>query len=102
MYKVAFGVVSGAILIMVVVLFWQGPGVADPALVSRFLMVIAPLVGVLFVWDSLRRRRRGRSLRCEDVAGRRVYVWTDLDGVERRSATDPRPEWDAEDRTFAD
>lgn len=62
------------------------------------LAILMPFVGLLFVWDSLRKLRRYRSVREEGG----TYVWTELDGSEVRSKIDPRIKWREDDRNFAD
>ena len=64
----------------------------------KLIFAVMPLVGLLFIWDSLRKLRRFRSVRQKDG----VFVWTALDGSEGRSTPDPRIAWDAEDRNFSD
>ncbi len=53
--------------------------------------------GAIFMLVTWRQWRRRRSLRTEVEGGVSVYVWIDLDGRERRSTADPRPDWDAAD-----
>jgi len=68
----------------------------------KILFTGMPFAGLLFIWDSLRKLRRSRSVRCETIGKETVYVWTELNGFEKRSNVDPRIEWDQEDRNFAD
>ena len=80
----------------------QDPEFAQETLLFKIIMTAMPLAGVVFIWDSLRKLRRFRSVRREEVSGNTEYVWTEIDGSEKRSTTDPRPAWDEEDRNFAD
>jgi len=68
----------------------------------KIIFTAMPFAGLLFIWDSLRKLRRFRSVRCETIDNETVYVWTELNGSEKRSTVDPRIEWDKEDRNFAD
>ena len=61
-------------------------------------MILMPFAGIPFIWDSLRKLQRFRSAREENG----IFIWTELDGSERRSAVDPRIEWDKDDRNFSD
>lgn len=61
---------------------------------ERAVFMLFPAFGAVFMWVTWRELRRRSSLRTEVVGGVTVYVWIDLDGRERRSQTDPRPDWD--------
>jgi hypothetical protein len=78
------------------------PGWQNRKAFVKIIFAVMPLVGLLFIWDSLRKLRRFRSVRSEMIDNETVYVWTELNGSEKRSTVDPRIEWDQEDRNFAD
>jgi hypothetical protein len=64
------------------------------------LFFFALAVGVLLFVGALhqgraRRRRRGSLRRERGPDGAEVFVWIELDGSERRSTRDPRPDWDS-------
>lgn len=61
-----------------------------------------PFVGLLFIWGSLRKLRRFRSVRTKKIDNKTVYFWTELDGSESSSSIDPRIAWDEKDRDFSD
>ncbi len=68
------------------------------SILFKLIFTISPLVGVLFIWDSLRKLRRYRSVRKTGTE----FVWTEINGSQGRSIIDPRIAWDAEDRNFSD
>jgi hypothetical protein len=76
---------------------WQ-----DQKTFVKIIFSAMPFVGLLFIWDSFRKLRRFRGVRCETIDEETVYIWTELNGSEKRSTVDPRIEWDKEDRNFAD
>ncbi|MEL6207580.1 MAG: hypothetical protein AAFR47_20035 [Pseudomonadota bacterium] len=69
----------------------------DWSLAGYAFVILFPLSGVVFIWDSLRHYRRRKSVRKIDEDGSEAYVWIEFDGTERRSRRDPREEWDAAD-----
>jgi cyanate permease len=69
---------------------------------ERAVLVMLPAFGALFMLVTWRQWRRRRSLRTEVENGATIYVWTDVDGRERRSGDDPRPGWDASDEADGD
>jgi len=102
MYTLWFSIIWTVLAAVGVFFGWRNPEFAhQPSFVQIFLSMM-PLAGFLFIWHSLRKLRRFRNVRCEENAVKPVYIWTDLDGTERRSSKDPRPAWDEEDRNFAD
>lgn len=102
MYTLVFSVVWTVLAAAGVIAFYFEHGFADQPLVFRIFFPIFPFAGIPFIWGSLRRLRRFKSVRHETSAGGAVYIWNELDGSERRSATDPRIKWDEEDRDFGD
>jgi uncharacterized membrane protein len=64
---------------------------------QRAFLILFTGFGAVFMVVTWRQWRRRRSLRTEVEGGVTVYVWIDLDGRERRSTDDPRPDWDAAD-----
>lgn len=64
----------------------------------KLVFKLMPLVGLVFIWDSWRKYRRFRSVRCERGEEGAIFIWTELSGAERRSTTDPRPQWIEDDR----
>jgi len=104
MYKLGFSIIW-TVLTALFVLFFD----LDPApeyqryeQLGKVIYTAMPFVGLLFIWDSLRKLRRYRSVRSEKIDGETVYVWTELNGSEQRSTMDPRIAWDKDDRNFAD
>jgi len=97
-----FSIIWTVLAAVGVFFFRKEPDFAHQPLFFQIIMTLLPLAGFLFIWVSLRKLRRFRSVRCEEDAGKPVYIWTDLDGTERRSPKDPRPAWNEEDRNFAD
>jgi hypothetical protein len=102
MYTRSFSIIWTVLMTMGVFYFWREPDFARQPLFFQIIMTTLPLAGFLFMWDSLRKLRRFRSVRCEEDAGKPLYIWTEFDGSERRSSKDPRPAWDEEDRDCAD
>jgi hypothetical protein len=64
---------------------------------ERAVLALFPAFGAFFMWGSWRDLRRRRSLRTNVENGITIYFWIELDGRERRSSRDPRPDWDAAD-----
>ena len=69
---------------------------------ERAVLVLFVGVGLLFIWLNWRSLRRLRSLRTEREGDVTVYVWTELDGTERRSTRDPREDWARQDADDSD
>lgn len=104
MYYFCFSIIW-TILVALFVLFFEfdpGPEYQKHEQIGKVIFAAMPFVGLLFIWDSFRKLRRFRTVRCETIDGETVYVWTELNGSEKRSTVDPRIEWDKEDRNFAD
>lgn len=102
MYTLGFSILWTVLFAIAVVFLWQDPDFLKETKTFRIAFSLVPLFGFLFIWDSLRKLRRFRSVREEEEGGQLWYVWTDLGGRVQRSLDDPRPAWDAEDRNFAD
>jgi uncharacterized membrane protein len=64
---------------------------------QRTVLILFTGFGAVLILVTWRQWRRRSSLRTEVEGGVTVYVWVDLDGRERRSTDDPRPDWDAAD-----
>lgn len=104
MYTLGFSIIW-TILAALFVLFFEydpGPEFQKHEQIGQVIFTAMPFMGLLFIWDSFRKLRRFRSVRCETIKGETVYVWTELNGSEKRSTVDPRIVWDKEDRNFAD
>ncbi|KPQ17258.1 MAG: hypothetical protein HLUCCO18_05395 [Rhodobacteraceae bacterium HLUCCO18] len=54
------------------------------------------LIGLLLMRTTWLRWRRHRSLRVETDGDSTWYVWIEIDGTPRRSACDPRKDWDGD------
>ena len=93
-FSIVWTVGSGVLI----VLFFRQEGFDSHPVWFNTVMALMPVAGVPFIWDSLRKLRRYRSVREEDGA----FIWTDLDGSERRDTVDPRIVWQADDRKFSD
>jgi len=102
MYTLSFSIIWTVLAAVGVFFFSREPVFALQPMFFQIFIIMMPLAGFLFIWDSLRKLRRFRSVRCQEDAGKPVCIWTDFDGSERRSSKDPRPAWDEEDRNFAD
>ena len=102
MYTLWFGIIWTALAFAGLVFFRVEPEYAQHEWLVRMAMTLMPFAGFIVIWDGLRKLRRIRSVRREETPDGPVYVWTELDGSEKRSSEDPRPEWDKEDRNFAD
>ena len=63
---------------------------------ERMLALLFPVAGFIATYSAWLTLRRRRSLRVETHDGTICYVWTELDGRERRSGRDPRPDWDSD------
>lgn len=104
MYTLVFSIIWTALAALFVLFFDfdLGPEYQTHEHIGKVIFFTMPFFGLLFIWDSLRKLRRFRSVRCKMIDGETVYVWTELNGSEKRSAVDPRIEWDKEDQNFAD
>lgn len=80
------------------VAIWNDASWAEEASRVRLLLSTLPFFGLFFIWWSWQRFKRYRSVRIIDGETEKHFVWTDLDGKERKSATDPRIRWDEVDR----
>ena len=104
MNKLVFGIVWTALAALFALNFDYGPGpeYERHEQIGKVIFTAMPFVGLLFIWDSYRKLRRFRSVRCERTDEGTVYVWTELNGSEGRSIVDPRIEWEKEDKNFSD
>lgn len=97
-----FGIIWTALAFTGLFFLRVEPEYAQQELLFRTIVALMPFAGFIVIWDGLRKLRRFRSIRREETPDGPVNVWTELDGSEMRSSKDPRPEWDKEDRNFAD
>ncbi len=97
MYTLGFGIAWTVLAVVFVVAFSRQTDFQEQTAVFQVVMILMPLAGLLIVRNGWHRLRRLRSLREEDG----FFVWTDLDGAEKRSTINPRSAWDAEDRDFS-
>ncbi len=104
MYTLVFSIIWTVLTALFALFFNLDPALADQKheLLLRSGFAVMPVFGLLFIWDSLRKLRRYRSVRCETTDNETVYVWTELNNSEKRSPVDPRIAWDKDDRNFAD
>jgi len=102
MYTLWFGITWIALAFAGLYFFRLEPDYAQQGLLFRVIMTLMPFAGFIAIAHGLRKLRRYRSVRQEQTSDGPVYVWTELNGSETRSTKDPRPEWDKEDRNFAD
>lgn len=102
MYTLWFSIVWTVLAAVGVIYLWQEPDFAQQSLLFRIVFSAMPFTGLPFIWDSIRKLRRFRSVRRMEASDATEYVWTELDGSEKRGTTDPRPAWDKDDRNFAD
>lgn len=77
---------------------WNDASWAEEAPRVRMILSMLPFFGLFFIWWSWRRFKRYQSVREAHDATGNIFLWTELDGKERRSATDPRIRWDGDDR----
>lgn len=102
MHTLGFGILWTALAFTGLFFLRLEPEFAQQELFFRIIITLMPFAGGMVVWDGVRKLRRCRSVRREEMPDGRVYVWTELDGSETRSTKDSRPEWDKEERNFAD
>lgn len=104
MHTLVFSMIWTALAALVALFFDLdfGPEYQQYEHVGKIIFTAMPFVGLLFIWDSLRKLRRFRSVRSATIDGETVFVWTELNGSQKTSTTDPRIAWDKEDRNFAD
>ena len=98
MYTLGFSLIWTILTTIGVVYTYSSGDFAGYSTLFQLIMASMPLVGVFFIRHSLRKLRRFRSVRQDGGE----FVWTELNGREGRSTTDPRIAWDAEDRSFSD
>lgn len=98
MKSLIFSIVWTALAVAFVIAFHFEPGFQNESTLFKLVFRLMPLVGLLFVWDSWRKYRRFRSVRCESSEDGALFVWTELNGQQVRSKTDPRPKWKDDDR----
>ncbi|WP_136442182.1 hypothetical protein [Pacificoceanicola onchidii] len=82
----------GSVLIVLWAFIGQTEG---PVELIRFLSFFFVAGGLYALWLSVRRYKRRQSLRTQKTEFGIEFVWIDFDGSERRSSTDPTPQWDA-------
>lgn len=102
MNTLVFSIAWTGLFAIAVIASWFDPAFQSEPLWFRITFSACPLAGALFISDSLRKLRRHRSVRLVRDDGQEWFVWTDLNGLKMRSLEDPRPEWDAGDKDFAD
>lgn len=102
MYTLIFGVAWTVIAAVFSIAMRFQPEWSDESLLFKVIMTMLPFAGLLAIIDGLRRVRRYRSVRAKHSPEGPIFVWTDFNGSERRDRIDPRPQWDKEDRNFAD
>ncbi len=97
MYTLGFGIIWTILTAILVIAFSRQDDFQAQSTLFKVIMTLMPFAGFLVIWDGYRKLKRFRSVRVEDG----TFIWTELDGTERRSPTDPRPEWDRKDRDFS-
>ena len=97
-----FGIIWTVLAFTFLFFFRVEPEYAQQELFFRIAMTLMPFAGFFLIWDGLRKLRQYRSVRREETSDGPLYVLIELNGSEMRSSEDPRPEWDKEDRNFAD
>lgn len=102
MYKLGFSIIWTVLAVLGAWFIAYEPDWQDQEAFVKIIFTAMPFAGLLFIWDSLRKLRRFRNVRCKTIDGETVYVWTDLNGSKKRSTVDPRIAWDKDDRNFAD
>lgn len=98
MKSLIFSIVWTLLAAVFVVAFHFQTDFQTESAVFKLVFRLMPLIGLIFIWDSWRKYRRFRSVRCEPSGNGEVFVWTELNGSQRRSETDPRPKWQDDDR----
>lgn len=101
-YKLGFSIIWTVLMALAGWFITYEPEYEKQTLLYKIIFAVIPFFGLVFIWDSLRKLRRFRSVRCETVDNALVYTWVEVDGSRKSSAVDPRIEWDKEDRNFAD
>lgn len=102
MNTLVFGVVWTVLAVALAVGLQLQPEFSHQTLFYKVIMMMIPLAGIFVIRDGIRRVRRFRSVRVETLPSGPIFIWTDFDGTELRDKKDPRPQWDEEDRNFAD
>lgn len=102
MYKLGFSITWTVLTALGVWFIHFEPDWQDQEAFVKIILTAMPLAGLPFIWDSLRKLRRFRSVRTEMADNKTVYFWIELDGSESSSTIDPRIAWDSEDRNFSD
>lgn len=102
MYYLIFSITWTVLTALGVVAFHYEYDLASQSLAAKIIFPLMPFAGLLFIWDSHRKYRRFKNVHVEQSDKGKVFVWTDLDGSEKRDTVDPRIKWDEEDRNFSD
>ncbi|MEL6104184.1 MAG: hypothetical protein AAFV87_16965 [Pseudomonadota bacterium] len=102
MYTLVFSVLWTALMAIGVFFISSEVEYQQQEQLFKVVFTLTPFAGLLFIWDSVRKLRRYRSVRFESLDNETVYIWTELNGTEKRSTVDPRVQWDIDDRNFAD
>ena len=80
-----------------VIAMWRGDEFSDHPTV-RVILSLASIFGLSCIRWSWRRYKRYQSVTVVGTGEGQIFVWTEIDGSEHSSATDPRIQWDEEDR----
>ncbi len=102
MYTLIFSIVWTVLVTIGVIAFHFEHDMSRQHIFVQIFCPLMPFAGFLFIWDSLRKYRRFKSVRVENSDEGEVFVWTDLDGSEKKDTIDPRIKWDKEDRDLSD
>ena len=93
-----FAIVWTVFAVVGTVAIWRDPSFGENGGIARSVLTGLPFFGLWFLWRSWRRFQQYRSVRAVETADGTVFIWNGLDGAERQSSTDPREQWDEEDR----
>ncbi len=92
-----FSIIWTALCTIGIIAMWRGDEFSDHSNV-RYILSLMPVFGLWFIRWSWRRFKRYKSVTLLGEGEGRLFVWTDLDGSEKSSVTDPRIQWDEDDR----
>ncbi len=90
----SFAVIWTGLATLGSVAIWIDVSWADQAPRVRLVLSTLPILGLFFIGWSWLRYQSVRVV--EDETGKH-YIWTELNGEERRSTADPRAGWDEDD-----
>lgn len=98
MKSLVFSIVWTVIATVFMIAFHFEPEFQQEGWLFQWAFRLMPALGLLVIWDSWRKLRRFRSVRSVRTKDGETFTWTELNGSEQSSPTDPRPKWIEDDR----